>query len=223
MSLQRVDKIDYDELEENWRDSEGLVWSDHWEKRGYKNWREFRQARIKMMELDKLSWAVHLSTEPTVDAGKMYCDASTGWSRFYTDREQSTFSTLKDHPFFQNHERVLDMREKFPKSTYLIGLSNPRDERIILVDGHHRATALAGMEPTAEIPPVHVALGRVNPKDFEWYMNGGKLLQWQTLMHEPKSRIRTEVLSAVNGAIGSVAGMFGKANEKGNEKGKSKK
>ena len=146
--------------------------------------------RANMMHLPERLWTLEKPENVIAEVRQMLCDASTVWSKFYEDRTASDFGHLKDHPFFQKHPRVLAMRQNFKSESPIIGVRNKG--KIILVDGHHRATAIAGMDER-ESPDVTFALTELNEKDFTKLYEGGRVLKLEKPICDSMNVVRRRI------------------------------
>lgn len=152
----------WSEILENWKAGEdNEAWHDYYQKKGFKNWADWRWPIIQTLHLDQLEWDLEELKNPIEEVRAMYCNALTRWKDFYTDRNKSTFGDLASHPFFQNHKRVMDLKADFQSGTQLIALR--RGRRVIVIDGHHRSMALA---QTPDRNPKDQPLVRLAVSDF---------------------------------------------------------
>lgn len=77
----------------------------------------------------------------------MLVGSFTGWQSRLPALNQHTFADLALIPaqaaHFRAHEKVASMMKNFPSSTTFIGLQLDWTDRIVCIEGHHRATAVA--------------------------------------------------------------------------------
>jgi hypothetical protein len=173
--MKDLKNISWPEVESRWKASEdNEIWQEFYRSKGFSSWEDWRWPRKKLLKLDQREWILAEPDNVIGEVRQMLCDATTRWTDFYNNRAESDFGHLKDHPFFVNHKRVKAIRENFPHNSQLIGLRH--DEQIILVDGHHRATAIAGMDDTAK-PKIQIALADLSIEEFKKFYIGGKKLK----------------------------------------------
>ena len=81
------------------------------------------------------------------DIPNMLVGPFTGWQSKLPVPNRHTFAALVRIPeqeaSFRAHEEVVSMMENFPPLTTFIGLSLEGTDRIVCIEGHHRATAVA--------------------------------------------------------------------------------
>jgi len=190
--MKKIEDVSWEDVEAEWRrEEDNEIWRDFYNKKGFADWEEWRWARKMMLRLPGRQWSIYIPENSVVEASQMYCDASTRWTDFYSDREKSTFAHLKDHDFFTSHSRVLDIRRCFPEESQMIVLSS--GAKSIVVDGHHRAVALAGMDKK-NAPYISMAVAHIEENDFQRFYRGGKLIKAERRLMDviglTRSRIR---------------------------------
>jgi hypothetical protein len=188
--VEYIQDISWEEIERQWKAGEEPVWHDIYSKKGLKNWEEWRMGRANMMHLPERLWTLEKPENVIAEVRQMFCDASTVWSKFYEDRAESDFGHLKDHTFFRTHPRVLAMRENFRSESPIIGLKN--QGKIIVIDGHHRATAIAGMD-AGQSPQVTFALTELDESDFKKIYEGGRVLKLEKLIYDGINVVRRRI------------------------------
>jgi len=194
--MKQIKSIPWEEVKEQWKQSEdNELWRDFYQKKGFKTWEDWRWPRIKMLKLAERDWNLEESENTIEEVRAMFCDATTRWTDFYTRRSDSTFKNLKDHPFFVNHKRVQSIRENFPNKSQLIGLRHK--DQIIVVDGHHRATAIAGMPDSNHIE-IQMALSEISDNEFDKLYFGGKLLKLERNIWSTIALIRSQMKNTLD-------------------------
>ncbi len=70
--------------------------------------------------------------------------ATQSWQKHFpsSERLKHTFSELIERVSYESNEKVQGLLKKFPEPAEFIGVLIP-DGSIVLIEGHHRATALA--------------------------------------------------------------------------------
>jgi len=190
--MRHIKDISWAEVNKNWKDSEdNEIWQDFYRAKGFNTWEEWREPRIKMLKLENREWNLEGTDRVIEEVRGMVCDATTRWADFYKDRNDSTFEKLKDHEFFAKHKKVVEMRENFPNGSQIIGLRN--QGKIIVVDGHHRATALAGMDKNVSDPKVNFAIADIENREFEKLYKGGRFLTLERNIFTAASLIRAKI------------------------------
>lgn len=137
-------------------------WSD-WE-----SWRKFTAAQIGA---EKRSWKIYEFTDPINDIPAMLVGPYGGWQEKLPEKNKNSFEELLDIPqnyeFFKNHSGVTALINDFPCPTEFIGLIREDNEKVVCLEGHHRATAMTlakkeGRKINCE--NIRIALARL-PKD----------------------------------------------------------
>lgn len=190
--MHHIRDISWTEIQENWHQSEdNEIWQDFYKKKGFQSWEDWRWARQKLLRLADRHWILEKPDHVIEEVRGMFCDATTRWTDFYTHREQSTFGHLKDHPDFLKHARVQYIRENFPHGSQMIGLRNK--SRIILPDGHHRATAIAGMDGSFPVPDVNFAIADVSDEEFKKLYESGNKLKLERRVWDIMGLVRSRI------------------------------
>lgn len=175
-----------------WKHEEQGIWLDHFQKLGFKRWEDWRWSMIKTLGLDSRTWEVRKLENPVEDVRQMHANRLTRWREFCTGPQDSTFDRLADHPFFVNHERVQQMRRGMPRASQLIGLTH--ENQTMLVDGHHRAVAMARMSPTQNRAlPVYLAHAEVDAAFFEKLLRGDKALLFERKLFDVIGLVRSKL------------------------------
>ena len=184
--------ISWQEVEDEWKKSEdNEIWHDFFVEKGFQTWEDWRWARVQMLNLPNREWAIRNLENPIEAVKKMYCDLTTRWKEFCPTLEGSKFEHLVNHEFFVNHKRVNEIRRNFPENTQLIGLQN--HDQVIIFDGHHRATALAGMD-NSKTPLVKLAFTEISDQEFAKYHSLDKQLEAERKVYDLRGKIRARVM-----------------------------
>jgi hypothetical protein len=200
--MKTISEISWKQIEDEWRcEEDNEIWRDFYRKRGFAEWEHWRWSRKQMLHLPERKWLIYRSENPVKQVGKMYCDATTRWTDFYSDREQSTFTVLKDHPFFSNHGRVLDIRKNFPNDSQIIALGS--GDKTFVFDGHHRAVALAGMDENYA-PDLRIAYSEVEKEEFDRLFTGSRLLKAERRLMDVIGLIRSRLKVIIKSGSGIV-------------------
>ncbi|TAK95373.1 hypothetical protein EPO05_04430 [Patescibacteria group bacterium] len=147
-SLRFLRPIDWDEIFADWRENEAgqATWKEHWEKRGFASWDEWRKAYVAPIGPEKLEWFLYVIDNPLQDVPLFFGVPSRAWIEGAYDGSQT--KQLKDilHlPIVMENEKIPAIRKNFPPTTMLTGLVI--GDKIVLGEGMHRAVALASWDP----------------------------------------------------------------------------
>jgi hypothetical protein len=175
MNLKHIKLMSWDEAFSEWEKSEADLphWIEHYKKRGFNSWREWRSDSLKPIDPPSLTWNLFEIEEPLKTVPKFYAGPFRAWkNKYYGDEDIITFEQLAANPELRNDQRINDIIEKFPNGSVLLGLIN--NSRVVIVDGLHRCCALAvanrkGMDLKAklyiicaELPGELPVLGQTN-------------------------------------------------------------
>lgn len=145
--LQIIHPTTWTEVFEDWRDREGD--NPDWirtatEIKGWPNWESWRMFTATQLKLPERDWLFAACTEPISDVPNFLVGPYSGWQSFFSIPNRNTFADLVRLSQHADRVRIITQRlvNNFPQMTRLIGLRKP-DGTIVLVEGHHRAAAIA--------------------------------------------------------------------------------
>ncbi|MFH1867024.1 MAG: hypothetical protein ABIJ81_03005 [Patescibacteria group bacterium] len=147
--MKYLNDITWTEVFENWRQREAN--NPGWIKcatkiKGWLDWESWRKFTANQLGLDKLNWKLYELSEPLSEIPVMLIGPYGGWQSRIDNKNKSTFNDLlsnkEQYEFFESHSTVSSLVKSFPKETELIGLLRKDLNKIVLVEGHHRAVAV---------------------------------------------------------------------------------
>lgn len=144
-SLEYTRPVTWDEVFGVWRKGEAYQesWRAHWRARGFDSWEEWRKSYSSPLRPEKRDWHLY-KLENSQNILEVYGVPSRGWiAKCYDGEKTKKLSALLDHPIVAKSKKVEECRNNFPKKTMLTGVVH--DGKIILIEGMHRALALAQM------------------------------------------------------------------------------
>lgn len=163
-TLEFIKAIEWPEIFNQWREREAeqVSWKKHWEKRGFDSWDEWREAYAAPLEPQNIRWSLYKISNPINDLPLFYGTPTRGWiDKAYGGKKTMLLKDLVQLPIITENEKVLSIKKDFPKVTMLTGLIY--ENNIILVEGQHRAGALAGWDPQTPLDSeVTIALAEWN-------------------------------------------------------------
>jgi hypothetical protein len=155
-SLEFVGPLKWPAIFAAWRAGEALQvsWKKHWEERGFSSWEDWRKNYAEPLDPKKLDWYLYDVKNPAQDFPLFYGVPSRGWiKKTYGGETTKRLKELIDLPIVKNNPKILEIKRDFPKKTLFTGIV--QDAKIILIEGMHRACALAGWDnplpPKSEI------------------------------------------------------------------------
>lgn len=149
--LEYLHPISWKEIFAVWRMNESYQksWQEHWVERGFDSWDDWRKNYIASIKPEQKEWHVYRIKNPLENAKLLYGAPTRGWiKKCYGGELTKQISEILDHPIVSENEKVLATMKNFPYQTMLTGFIH--DEKIILAEGMHRATALALMGEKGE-------------------------------------------------------------------------
>jgi len=167
-SLEFIEPIQWEDIFQTWKAGEAwqASWKKHWESRGFSSWDEWREAYAAPLHPKSLKWFLYEIKNPLQDLPFFFAVPSRSWiDKAYGGETTKQLKNLLDLPIIQDNPKILEIKEKFPPETMLTGLL--WQDEIILVEGMHRACALAGWD--ARVPfkgKVKLALAEWNEKEI---------------------------------------------------------
>jgi len=115
--------------------------------KGWPDWESWRKFTASQIGAAELAWQVFEFTDPANEIPAMLIGPYTGWQSGFANKNQSTFEDRLNIPaqfeYFSRHEKVASIMKNFPLDTELIGLVREDSGRIVCIEGHHRAMAVA--------------------------------------------------------------------------------
>lgn len=161
-SLVRIRSLSWKEVFDEWRELEAgqESWKEHWIERGFDSWDEWREAYATPLHPETLSWELYQITDPIKDLPFFYGTPTKGWiEKAYGGETTKQLKDISNLPIITENQKVLDIKQDFPKETMLTGVVH--EGKIILVEGMHRANALATWNPsTPFVGTVTIALAK---------------------------------------------------------------
>lgn len=115
--------------------------------KGWPDWESWRKFTASQIGLENLSWRIFEFTDPINEIPAMLIGPYASWQARVLKKNQSAFEDILNIPeqfdFFKKHDKVISMINDFPSPTELIGLIREDKNKIVCLEGHHRAIAVA--------------------------------------------------------------------------------
>ena len=145
-------KISYDDVMSDWVEREESTWDEFAKNRGYDSVREWRESYLENFGLMGLDNWFEAQVNDLVEFIKnLYIGPYNGWRDYYgNDRNNATFlgnldnsREIEEKGSIRENQRVKEFVSNFEDETCLIAVYD--GVKFCLIDGHHRASALAVM------------------------------------------------------------------------------
>ncbi|PIT88029.1 MAG: hypothetical protein COU29_04480 [Candidatus Magasanikbacteria bacterium CG10_big_fil_rev_8_21_14_0_10_36_32] len=115
--------------------------------KGWPDWESWRNFGAKQIGAEQRDWKIYELDDPMKEIPEMLIGPFTGWQSRLPEKNKSAFIDLINIPeqyeHFKKHGKVVSMLESFPLDTEIMGFIREEDGKIICLEGHHRATAVA--------------------------------------------------------------------------------
>jgi hypothetical protein len=167
-SLEFIGPLKWAEIFATWREGEAHQesWKKHWEERGFSSWEEWRQNYAQPLNPEKLDWFLYTIKNPLYEFPLFYGVPSKGWiKKAYGGETTKQLQEIINLPVIKDNLKVLDIQKDFPQKTLFTGII--QDDKIILIEGMHRACALASWDNS--LPPksaIQIALAHWDKKEI---------------------------------------------------------
>jgi hypothetical protein len=142
--------------------------------KGWPDWESWRSFTAGQFSAESRTWRYYQFSEPLREVPEMMLGPFTGWQSRVPLKNRATFKELLALPgqgdFWSGHAGVKTIMDGLPFATELIGLIRPDTNKIVCIDGHHRATAIAlaqrqGRPIDFSGTPVTVALAELTSEE----------------------------------------------------------
>jgi hypothetical protein len=147
-SFEFVRPISWEEIFNCWRRGEAgqESWKRHWEERGFDSWDEWRTTYASPLQPASLQWHLYKITDPLKDFPSIFGVPANAWiKKAYNGEATKQLKTILDNPIIKENDKIQAIKKDFPKETMLTGIIY--DEKIVLIEGMHRACAMASWDP----------------------------------------------------------------------------
>jgi len=148
-NLRYIEDTNWDSIWENWESNEGNNpnWIEVARSKGYDTWHEWRSQWVAQFHAQNRDWKKYKVENPISTVPDFLIGPTQGWqNNFISDeRNKHSFDYLVKSVNFVTHKKINEIIANFPNTTELIGIELPT-KKIVLIEGHHRAAALAVMK-----------------------------------------------------------------------------
>lgn len=139
---------EWEEVFLSWYKNEGesVNWAALAKERGFASWADWRlKGYARRFECEKVSWGFYeIENAPEAVSSWFGGPFRTWIEKYYGGEKTRTFSELALKPEIFDLPAVKSMKENYPKDSVISALELP-DGRIFVIEGMHRACALAVM------------------------------------------------------------------------------
>ena len=132
---------------EVWKNAEGSDpnWQRVAKEKGFESWEAWRRNSLSPLEPETREWEVYKIDDVMNTVPKFRVGPYPTWQNLFTKKNVHTFADLvTTQPEWVAHNRGVQSRANhFPESTQFIGVYLEDENVVVLIEGHHRATAVA--------------------------------------------------------------------------------
>ena len=172
-----IKDTNWQEVFEGWREREsnnpGLI--EHATKiKGWPDWESWRSFTAKQIDAENRNWKLFQFKKPLEEIPEMLIGPFSRWQSRVTNKNKTTFKQLLEMPEqfeeWSKHPGVLAILDGLPFATEIIGLVRKDIDKVVCLEGHHRATAVAlakkfGKNIDFSRTPVTIALTELSAED----------------------------------------------------------
>ena len=144
-----VRDITWEEVFEGWRarEAQNQGWIACAKEKGWSDWEQWRRFTASSIDAQNRSWKLFVFDDPMQEISSMLIGPYTGWQSRVENKNRTTFedflSSKSQFSYFSTHKGVASIVDGLPFSTEFIGVVRKDINKIVCLDGHHRATATA--------------------------------------------------------------------------------
>jgi hypothetical protein len=165
-----IRKLNWEEVFLWWYQNEGK--SENWinlaKKRGYASWAEWRiEGYIRSFECQKAEWELYEISDPTRAILGFYGGPFRTWiERYYNNKKTKNFFELAKNEILSKNDTIRSIMSNYPVESIIVCLDV--DEKMFVIEGMHRACALAIMHNEVMKKPdkLFFAIGKSKLKEL---------------------------------------------------------
>ncbi|MFH1461221.1 MAG: hypothetical protein ABIF84_02270 [Patescibacteria group bacterium] len=148
--MKYIKDISWEQIFEGWREREAN--DPGWihcatQIKGWPDWESWRRFSASQIRADERAWQIFEFTDPINEIPAMLVGPYSGWQARLPEKNKLSFEGLLNIPeqyeFFKKHDKVKSITENFPVASQFIGLIRQDSGKIVCLEGHHRAVAVA--------------------------------------------------------------------------------
>ena len=144
-----IKDTDWQQVFEGWRDREGSnpEWVECATKvKGWPDWESWRSFTAQQIDAENRIWKIFQFENPIEEIPKILVGPYSGWQSRVINKNNTSFAELLEIPVqyedWLKNPRLLKIMAGLPFATEMIGLVIKDVDKIVCLDGHHRATAV---------------------------------------------------------------------------------
>lgn len=135
--------------------------------KGWSDWESWRSFTAKQFDAENREWKIFQFENPVEEIPEMLIGPYSGWQSRVINKNRTTFSELLEiadqYDEWSKHPGILAIIEGLPFATELIGVVRKDIDKIVCIEGHHRAMAITLAKKRGQIidfskTPITIAL-----------------------------------------------------------------
>lgn len=172
-----IKKTTWQDVFQGWKDSEAD--NPEWiycatKIKGWPNWESWRNHTATQLNLQNRNWNIYEFSNPLKEIPQMLIGPFSGWQSRFSKKNSASFFDLVNssgnQKQFINYEKIVSIIDSQSFDANLIGIIREDINRIVCIEGHHRALALAiakkeGIKISFK-KPIHIALASLSKEDI---------------------------------------------------------
>ncbi len=137
--------------------------------KGWPDWESWRKFTASQIGAENLNWELYEFSDPMKEIPDILLGPYSGWQSRVVDKNKNTFNDLilipEQFEYWQGINKIKSIIEDFPCYTEMIGLIRDDNKKIVCLEGHHRATAVAIVAKLGKViifkNPIKIALAHI--------------------------------------------------------------
>ena len=148
--MELLGEIGWEEVFDLWKKREGN--DEAWIKcateiKGWPDWESWRRFSMEQIGAQGRQWKHYVLNDPLSEIPAMLVGPYSGWQSRHPDTNNFSFADLLERPEqyeqWKTHSKIISLIDNFPADSEFIGLIREDNGRIVCLEGHHRAVAVA--------------------------------------------------------------------------------
>ncbi len=147
--LRYIRNIDWEDVFDDWRKNEASQegWQRTAQEKGWPDWETWRSYLADLLRLKEREWKLYTIDNPAEVIPKFLVGPFNSWQKIVPPSEINQINFEKylrlDLERWRTHGKVEGLIENYPQRTRIIGLIEPKSQKIVGIEGTHRCMAIA--------------------------------------------------------------------------------
>ncbi len=146
--------------------------------KGWPDWESWRSFTAKQIDAENRKWQIFEFSNPMEEIPAMLIGPYSNWKSRVANKNNTTFEELlnnhEQYEHFSKHNGILSILNGLPFATELIGLVRKDLNKVVCLEGHHCATAIAlakkqGRQIDFINTPITIALTDLSVDDYQLF------------------------------------------------------